>query len=198
MSRPTFVRELTKDEQEELARLVRSNRDTRLMRRAQMIRLSHQGCTTSQIAKLWDVNPLTVLRTIKRFNAKGLGGLADKPRRGRPRKTTDRYVALLKEAVQVNPRDLGYPFSCWTLERLREHLGRKTHIILSPVHLSRLMAQNDIVYRRPKHGMAHLRDPQEYDEKKAFLEFIKKGRFAPQPPSTCSTSMSARFTSTRP
>ena len=198
MSRPTSVRELTKDEQEELVRLVRSNRDARLMRRAQMIRLSQQGRTTSQIAKLWDVNPLTVLRTIKRFNAEGLGGLADKPRRGRPRKRTDRYVELLRQAVQVNPRELGYPFSCWTLERLREHLARKTRIVLSPVHLSRLMGENDIVYRRPKHGMAHLRDPQEYDEKKAFLEFIKKGRFAPQPPSTCSTSMSVRFTSTRP
>jgi len=46
--------------------------------------------------------------------------------------------------------------------------------MLSPAHLSRLMAENRVVYRRPKHGMTHLRDPKEYDEKKAFLAFVKK------------------------
>jgi len=195
---PVFVRTLTADEQEELARLIRSERDARIVRRAQMIRLSADGVTTPKIAVLWDVNDQTVRRTIRRFEAEGIEGLRDKPRKGRPPKKTEQYVALLKEAVGSNPRDLGYPFSVWTLERLREHLARQTRIILSPAHLSRLMKDNDIVYRRPKHGMAHLRDPQEYDEKKAFLEFVKRGRSSPRPPLNCSTSMSVRFTSTQP
>jgi len=198
MSRPLFVRELTQVEREELTRLIHSNGDARIVRRAQMIRLSAEGKIASQIAALWDVTGEAVRRTIHRFNAEGIAGLADKPRQGRPPKKTDRYVALLKEVVETNPRDFGYPFSSWTLERLREHLARQTHIVLSPAYLSQVMADNDIVYRRPKHSMEHLRDPQEYDEKKAFLEFVKRGRFAPQPPSICSTSMSARFTSTRP
>ena len=70
--------------------------------------------------------------------------------------------------------------------------------MLSPAHLSRLLAKHDIVYRRPKHGMSHLRDPQEYDEKKAFLEFVKRGRCVRSVPSSCSTSMSVRFISIRP
>ena len=121
-----------------------------------------------------------------------------RPRRGRPRKTDERYVALLKEAVQSDPHALGYPFGCWTLDRLREHLARRTRVMLSPAHLSRLMAENRVVYRRPKHGMTHLRDPNEYDEKKAFLAFVKKGRCAASPALTCCTSTSVRFTSTRP
>jgi len=198
MSGKLFVRALTSEERKELPRLIRSGRDAAAVRRAQMIQLSHQGKTAKEIAVLWQITPQGVRKIIHRFNQEGLAGLADKPRRGRPPKRTDRHVALLKEAVQVNPRDLGYPFSCWTLERLREHLARQTHIILSPPHLSRLMAENKIVYRRPKHGMEHLRDPQEYDEKKAFLEFVKKGHRIQNPPSICSTSMSVRFTSTRP
>lgn len=198
MSQPVFVRELTRAEQKDLSRLIHSNGDARVVRRAQMVRLSAQGKTAWEIAMLWDVTGEAVRRTIKRFNSEGVGGLADKPRRGRPPKKTDRYVALLKEAVQACPRDLGYPFSSWTLERLREHLARQTRIILSPHYLSQLMAENDIVYRRPKHGMSHLRDPQEYDEKKVFLEFVKKGRHALTQPSTCCTSMSVRFASTRP
>ena len=198
MSRPLFVRELRQTERKELTRLIHSNGDARVVRRAQMIRLSAKGKAASKIAALWDVTSETVRRTILRFNTEGISGLADKPRNGRPPKKTDRYVALLKEAVQTSPRDLGYPFSSWTLERLREYLARQTRIVLSSPYLSQLMANNDIVYRRPKHGMEHLRDPQEYDEKKAFLEFVKKGRCVQEPPSICSTSMSVRFTSTRP
>jgi transposase len=198
MCQPRFVRKLTDAEKKELTRLIRGNGSARVVRRSQMIRLSSQGQTTSQIAALWGMTSEVVRRLIHRFNADGLGALADRHRGGRPAKVTDRYIALLKETVQTNPRDLGYPFSCWTLERLREHLARKTRIIVNPNYLSQLMAKNDIVYRRPKHSMAHLRDPQEYDEKKAFLEFVKKGRHAPEPLSSCSTSMSVRFTSTRP
>jgi transposase len=193
-----LVRTLTAQETGELRRLIQGSADARIVRRAQIVRFSARGKTPSQIADLLERSCSGVRKIIARFNTEGLASLADKPRGGRPRKASDRYVGLLKEAVQVNPRDLGYPFSCWTLERLREHLVRKTHVVLSPPHLSRLMLEHDIVYRRPKHGMSHLRDPQEYDEKKAFLGFVKKGRLVQKQRSTCSTSMSVRFTSTRP
>lgn len=153
MSHPIFVRALTSAERRELARLIRSNGDARIVRRSQMIRLSAAGQTAGQIAALWEITDQAVRQTIQRFNAEGIAGLADKPRKGRPPKKTDRYVALLKEAVRNNPRDLGYPFSAWTLERLREHLARKTRILLNPHYLSQIMAANDIVYRRPRHYM---------------------------------------------
>ena len=198
MSKALFVRELTPQERAGLLRLVRGGTDAAAVRRAQMVLLSSQGKTASEIATLWGVSGQCVRKVINRFNREGPAGLPDRPRRGRPRKTDDRYVALLKEAVQADPHALGYPFGCWTLDRLREHLARRTRVMLSPAHLSRLMAENRVVYRRPKHGMTHLRDPKEYDEKKAFLAFVKKKRPAPPPASTCSTSTSVRFTSTRP
>jgi transposase len=198
MSQVLFVRALTRREAGELRRLIRTNRDARVVRRAQVVQLSARGKPPSEIADILDRSWSGVRKIINRFNAEGFASLADKPRVGRPRKRTERYVALLKETVQVNPRELGYPFSCWTLERLREHLARQTKIMLSPPHLSRLLSENGIVYRRPKHGMSHLRDPEEYDEKQAFLEFVKKGLCVPQPPSTYCTSMNVRFTSTRP
>jgi transposase len=198
MSKCLFVRVLTSRETRELQQLIRSNPDARVVRRGQIIRLSARGKSPDEIAEILERSRSGIRKIINRFNAEGFPSLADKHRGGRPRKTNDRYVSLLKQAVQANPRDLGYPFSCWTLERLREHLARRTKIVLSLPPLSRLMAEHQIVYRRPKHGMAHLRDPQEYDEKKAFLEFVKKGRCSPLRGSTCSTSMSVRYISTRP
>ena len=138
-------------------------------------------------------------RSSRRFidsTAEGLASLADKPRSGRPVKATDHYVDVLKQAVQCSPRDLGYPFSSWTLNRLREHVGHETGVLLNPRYLSSLMGKHGIVYRRPKHLMTHLRDPQEYDEKKALLEFLKKGRSTPRPRSNCCTSTNVKFTCT--
>ena len=198
MSSPVFARALGGAERKELRRLVRNGLDARVVRRAQMVLLSAEGKTASEIAGLWAITAQGVRKIINRFNREGIAGLADRPRKGRPPKTDDRYVELLKQAVQTSPHELGYPFSCWTLERLREHLARKTRVILCPQHLSRLLAKHGIVYRRPKHGMTHLRDPAEYNEKKAFLAFVKKGRCAASPASTCCTSTSVRFTSTRP
>jgi transposase len=175
MAGPLLVRTLAAGETRRLRQLVRSSADARVVRRAQAIRLSARGMPPSEIAGILDRSCSGIRKIINRFNVEGFASLADKPRDGRPSKTTDRYVAMLKEVVQVNPRDLGYPFSCWTLERLRTHLAHKTRVVLSVAHLSRLMRDNDFVYRRPKHGMGHLRDPQEYNEKKAFLEFVKKG-----------------------
>jgi transposase len=198
MSRPLFVRQLTPSERNELRGLVRAGKDARVVRRAQMILLSAQGQTPAQIGACWELTAQGVRKILLRFNEEGISGLADRPRRGRPRKTNERYVALLKQAVSTDPREQGYVFGCWTLGRLREHLARRTRILLSVAHLSRLMAEHGIVYRRPKHGMTHLRDPQEYQEKKAFLSFVKKRPCSLKLSSICSTSTSVRFTSTRP
>ena len=70
---PVHVRPLTASERPEIDRLVRSGADSRVVRRAQMIRLSSQGMPAGQIAGLWNVHCQTVLRTISKFNAHGLG-----------------------------------------------------------------------------------------------------------------------------
>jgi len=112
VSKALFVRELTAQERAGLRRLVRSGTDASAVRRAQMVLLSSRGKTASEIATLWGVTGQCVRKVINRFNREGPAGLPDRPRRGRPRKTDDRYVALLKEAVQADPHELGYPFGC--------------------------------------------------------------------------------------
>jgi len=196
MSRPVFVRSLSKKEAQTLDRLVRGDTPARVLRRAQMVRLSSLGHKSSEIARLLNVSAPTVTQALHRFNAEGLKGLADRPRPGRPPRARDRYIQLLKEAVTTAPQEMGYPFSSWSLSRLREHLCRKTSVLLSPGYLSRLMAKHHIVYRRPRHVMGHLRDQAEYDEKKAFLDFLKKTPWPPRPDSTSSSSTSVKFTST--
>lgn len=193
-----FARKVTGEERQQLTDTVRHGKSAAVARRCQMILMSQQGLCPMEIARLCSASCSGVRKIINLFNRGGCAALREKPHKGRPRKTDDRYVALLKQAVQSDPRQMGYVFGCWTLERLREHLARKTRVIISTGHLARLMAENRIVYRRPKHGMTHLRNPKEYDDKKAFLEFVKKGPVNRTRPSICSTWMNVRFISTRP
>lgn len=192
-----FAREPTRAEAEQLTEAVRHGRDARTARRAQMVLMSRQGEPPARIAELCSASRSGVRKVLNAFNRGGVPALTDKSRAGRPRKADDRYVEQLKAAVRRTPRELGYKFGCWTLDRLREHLRRKTKVTVSVAHLSRLMADHKLVYRRPKHGMSHLRDPAEYDEKRAFLAFVKRGRSARGRRSTCCTSTSVRFISTR-
>lgn len=193
----TFVRSLRPTEAQALKCLMRS-KDGRQVRRAQIVFLSSQGQKAPAIAALLGLSAPGVRLVLRSFNERGLEALTDKPRSGRPPKATARYVACLKQAVAKSPRAFGYVFGSWTLERLREHLARRCNVLLHPHYLSRLMNKHGIVYRRPRHIMGHLRDPQEYREKKEFLAFLKKTRGMPQPASTCSTLMSVKFISTRP
>ncbi len=68
---------------------------------------------------------------VKRFNMKGIDGLRDMPRPGRP-VVHDQHVrnALINLALQ-KPRALGYPFERWTLERLQRALRDRKGIHLS-------------------------------------------------------------------
>jgi len=198
VSAPKYVRALTQAERAEIDRLARRAADGRLVRRAQTIRLSAQRRKAGETADLLGVSVPTVHRVIDAFNADGIEGLADRPRSGRPPKATERYIGCLQEAVARGARAFGYAFSSWTLERLREHLGRKCKVLLHPDYLARLLAQHGIVYRRPRHVMGHLRNGEEYDEKKALIAFLKKKRRTRGATSTWCSSTSVKFTSTRP
>lgn len=198
MNPPKFARPLTAEEAHQIQRLICKADNTRVMRRAQIIRLSTQRKKCGEIASLLGFSVPTVHRVVDAFNQRGLASLPDKPRSGRPRKATQQYIQRLQEAVATSPIDLGYSFTCWTLARLREHLARQCNILLHPDYLARLMARHGIVYRRPRHVMGHLRDPKEYKEKKEIIAFLKKAHSKPKTALTCFSSTSVRLISTPP
>jgi transposase len=175
MPRRTELRSVTERERSDLERLVRSNPDARILRRAQVVRLRLLGHKHGEIADLLGVSPPTVPAAIRRFNEGGIMGLADRPRSGRPPRVTEWYIEAMKAAICTPPPELGYAFSTWSLARLREHLGGKTGTWISQMHLWRLMGRHGMVYRRPRHDLSHMRDPAEYEQKKALLDLLKKG-----------------------
>ncbi|HSG43333.1 MAG TPA: helix-turn-helix domain-containing protein [Anaerolineales bacterium] len=56
---------------------------------------------------------------VKRFNEKGVAGLMDAERSGRPATHSQEVRSALLDLALQKPRSLGYPFELWTLERLQ-------------------------------------------------------------------------------
>ncbi len=74
------VRTLTDDERRALERLAHSRTaPARAVERARIVWQAHTGATAGEIAAGRRVDPETLRRWLKRFNAQGVAGLEDRP-----------------------------------------------------------------------------------------------------------------------
>jgi Homeodomain-like domain len=62
---------------------------------------------------------------LKRFNARGLRGLEEDVRTGRPPTYSAEQRGAVIDTALTPPADLGLPFASWTLDRLVAHLGER-------------------------------------------------------------------------
>ena len=101
----------------------------------------------------------TIRRWVRAYTTRGLGGLSDAPRRGRPARVDAAYLTALERAVETLPRTLGLPFDAWTSARLSAYLAETTHVRITASWLRHLLTHTRFAAGRPKHTLKHLRDP---------------------------------------
>lgn len=172
MTVPIQVRELQKDELEELQSLYDRTKDVRIRTRTQMILLAvEQNMAAPAIGQIVRKNEQTVRRWIRRFNAEGINGLSDAPRPGNPGTVTEAYRQRVVSIVRQRPRALGQPYSLWTLQRLADFMAEETGIRVSGETVRRILAAHDIVLSRPQHTISSP-DP-EYKVKKRRLKRLE-------------------------
>jgi transposase len=87
--------------------------------RARIVLLAADGTGTNEIARRTGVSKPTVILWKKRYAAEGTGGLADRPRPGKPRVTDD--VAVVLATLEPPPRHLGVTH--WSSRLLGARLG---------------------------------------------------------------------------
>jgi transposase len=176
-----FIRKLTKTERQEVENLFRKGPNNRIRKRAHAIRLSAMGYTVTQIAEILGCNRQSVHNWFDMFEQDGPQGLCDKPRSGRPAIATIDYRTKLVEAIRTNPRKIGYPFTVWTLTRIRAHMAREMRILLSESRVRQIMKEQGLVFKRPKHTLDQKRDQDAFAEVRDVLEQVKKSPWNPVP-----------------
>ena len=114
------------EEADKLARMTRSHKlGAGLVGRARIILHAVDGLSAPEIAARMGLCGATVRFWLKRFNERGLGGLEEDMRSGRPPTYTAEERSAVIAAALSRPAELGRPFASWTLDRLVAYLGEK-------------------------------------------------------------------------
>ena len=181
MKPPRYIRSLSAKERWEIEELFRRGPNARVRRRAQAIRLSTMGYSVAQIVEIIGRNRQTVHNWFNAFEADGCQALFDKPRSGRPAIATVDYRWRLVQAIKTNPKDLSYPFTVWTVTRIRAHMAKEINILLSESRVRQIMKEEGLVFKRPKHTLANKRDADAFAEVRDILDRAKKNPWNPVP-----------------
>lgn len=179
---------LTTDERAAVETAMHHAPQVEVRQRATAIRLLHLGHKPEAVAEMLAVAPSTIWNWHRRYRAKGLVGLADRPKSGRPAKADAAYIEAMDTTLATDPRTLGYGFSVWTTNKLRLHLAKLTGILLSYPRLRALLRKQGYVHRQPKHDLSELQDEQAKAAAQELLDWLKKS------PATMTPSSSSLWT----
>ena len=155
---------------------IRKDKRPKVAQRATAIHMLHQGQKVADVAQAMAVSTITIYKWFERFRETGIDGLVNQPKGRPPRKADENYLKALETALDQEPSALGYSFAIWTVERLRDHLEMETGVHLHVNYLSVLMKQQGFVYRRPKHDLTDLQDPDAREQAKELIDGLKKRR----------------------
>jgi transposase len=190
---PLEVRALTKDERLALERLAHSRTaPARAVERARILWQANAGATAGEIASARGVDPETVRRWLKRFNAHGLAGLEDRPRRGRPPTYPPALVAEIVAAALTKPQALGCDFACWTLDRLVAYLAEQKGITMRRTRLDEVLRAEGLRWRKHETWFGERVDP-EFAAKRG-----SSSASTPRRPRAASSSASTRWAQKAP
>lgn len=165
----------SKTELSQITEAIHKDKRPEVRYRATAVRMLALGQKPAEVARGLAVQPTTIYSWFHRYRRDGLDGLANQPK-GRPkRKADEAYCSALEEAIEHDPAEYGYPFAVWTVERLRDHLEKETGVHMSISRLRVVIRKQGYVYRRPKHDLTSLQDPDAKEQARELLAALKKG-----------------------
>ena len=113
----------------ELQRLLRSRTTpSGLRRRCELIWLLAGGASLAAASEWVDIHYTNAHLWVKRFLSSGLAGLSDQPKSGRPRTYGKDVDTAVIKAAAAQPKDLGLPFTTWSLPKLQEYLSHQPEL----------------------------------------------------------------------
>jgi transposase len=188
------------DRVDEVRRLVKTDPDPRVRRRAQAVLMLAQGESVLGVARWFRTAPHCVRAWRGWFLDGGRDRLADDPRCGRPPKLGAVELTFLDEALQRGPEAYGWPVTVWSIRDLCELLRQRRHVTVSVFTVHRAGRGLGYRYRRPRHDLQHRQDAAAVASAREALAWLGKGP-APEAgrpaPSTWSIWTNAKSTATR-
>lgn len=146
-----YVRDLTKEEGNRLVRIARKGADPVQVRRALLILASAQKMKVPEISRLYHISGEHIRHTLHRFNAEGLASLKPRYCGGRPPTFSPQERSRIIELAQIPPQTAGYPFTNWSLNKLKQAVEeRKIVASISIETLRVILSEAKITYQNTK------------------------------------------------
>jgi transposase len=153
------VRAVGDKEREELARMARSRTlGAGLVRRAQIVLHALEGLKAPEIGARMGLCGATVRHWLKRFNARGLEGLAEDVRTGRPPTYSAEQRSAVINTALTPPADLGLPSASWTLDRLVAYLSERG-VAMRRSRISEIFLREGLKWRHEETWFGERVDP---------------------------------------
>jgi transposase len=153
------VRAVSEEERETLGRMARSRTvGAGLVRRAQIVVHALEGLSAPEIGARMGLGGVTVRHWLKRFNARGLQGLEEDVRAGRPPTYSAEQRSAVIDTALTRPADLGLPFASWTLDRLVDRLAEQG-IAMRRSRISEIFIQEGLKWRHEETWFGERVDP---------------------------------------
>jgi transposase len=154
------VRVVSEEERRTLGQMARSHTlGAGIVRRAQIVLHALDGLKAPEITARMDLCGATVRHWLKRFNARGLDGLKEDVRSGRPPTYSAEQRSAVINAALTRPADLGLPFACWTLDRLVAYLGEHKGIAMRRSRMGEIFIQEGLKWRHEETWFGKRVDP---------------------------------------
>jgi transposase len=145
---------------------IRRSQEARYDHRLHGVLLVAQGMNCCQVAELLGDAPRTVAYWVEKFEQKGLAGLHEGARNGRPSKLNADQLADLQGVLRGTPSAVGLAGNLWEGKTMAAYL-RQTHgVQLGPRQCRRLLRQGAFRYRKPRPVIARADPAQQAAHKK--------------------------------
>ena len=149
---------LSSSEKKNLQEALKIEENYKIRERIWMFLLLDDGKTYKEIAELIGCSQRRVAYWCVHGDPANLESLEDGRKKGNYKKATDKYIEILLEIVDKEPKEFGYEFGRWTGKRLSEHLEKETGIKLSKSQIGRILSREKYVYIWGKYSLEDQQD----------------------------------------
>lgn len=109
---------------------IRRSRDSRYDHRLHGVLLVGQGMNCPEVSRLLGDSPRTVEYWVRRFEERGLAGLVEGERSGRPRRLSDKQLEEINSVLRQAPESVGIPRGLWDGKGLAAFVEKRYGVTL--------------------------------------------------------------------
>jgi transposase len=160
MGKRLQLREVTSEERQAVRRLAHSRTaPVRAVERAQVVEAALAGATVEEVAVQLGLARNTIYLWLHRFQERGLAGLEDAPRGGRPPTYSREQVGEIVATALTAPQTLDLPFQSWTLDRLATYLSEHKGVAMQRSRLGEVLLSEGLRWRKQETWFGERVDP---------------------------------------